>query len=92
MPCGDDLQEEEAAIGDVDLFSLSEENSEIPVNAHWLQHLQERLLGEAGHPRKVWRCRVARQEGGSIIVSTFGGVQGLGFGRCTRPCRIFGEA
>lgn len=51
MCCGG-LQEEEV-IGDVDLFSLSEDKSEITVNAHWLQHLQERVLGEDGHPRKV---------------------------------------
>ena len=32
---------------------LSEDKTEITVNAHWLQHLQERLLGEDGSPRKV---------------------------------------
>ena len=50
--CSHSCQEEEA-IGDVDLFTVSEDGKELTVNAKWLQHLQERLLGEDGHPRKV---------------------------------------
>ncbi|KAK9806100.1 hypothetical protein WJX72_001362 [[Myrmecia] bisecta] len=46
-------EEEEEGIGDVDLFTLTEDGSKLMVNAKWLQHLQERLLGEDGHPRKV---------------------------------------
>lgn len=46
------LQEEEA-IGDVDLFTLTESGDALTVNAKWLQHLEERLLGEDGHPRKA---------------------------------------
>jgi hypothetical protein len=39
--CGDLLQqEEEEGIGDVDLFSLAADNTELTVNAKWLQHLQ----------------------------------------------------
>ena len=45
--------QEEEAIGDVDLFTVSEDGAELTVNAKWLQHLQERLLGEDGHPRKA---------------------------------------
>ena len=37
----------------MDLFTVSEDGKELTVNAKWLQHLQERLLGEDGHPRKV---------------------------------------
>ena len=46
-------EEEENGIGDVDLFTLVDEGGGLEVNAKWLQHLQERLLGEDGHPRKV---------------------------------------
>lgn len=55
-------------MGDVDLWALSvspEEGAEavaegggtvaLTVNPKWLQHLQERLLAEDGHPRKVGR-------------------------------------
>eukprot|EP00884_Botryococcus_braunii_P009363 jgi/Botrbrau1/18428/Bobra.0072s0020.2 len=48
-------QQEEEGIGDVDLFSLTEDRTALTVNAKWLQHLQERLLGEDGHPRKAVR-------------------------------------
>lgn len=47
-----DIQEEEA-IGDVDLFTLTDSGDALTVNAKWLQHLEERLLGEDGHPRKA---------------------------------------
>ncbi len=40
-------------MGDVDLWSLSEDGTCLTVNAKWLRHLQERLLGDDGHPRKV---------------------------------------
>ncbi len=39
----------------MDLFTVSEDGAELTVNAKWLQHLQERLLGDDGHPRKA-RC------------------------------------
>ncbi len=38
--CGPPQQEEEEVIGDVDLFSLAADNTELTVNAKWLQHLQ----------------------------------------------------
>lgn len=46
-------------MGDVDLWSLEGEPGKqtLTVNAKWLQHLQERLLGDDGHPRKVCSCR-----------------------------------
>ncbi len=51
------VQEEEddddENMGDVDLFTLTEERGALTVNSKWLSHLQERLLGEDGHPRKV---------------------------------------
>lgn len=41
------------AMGDVDLFALVNEGHALTVNSKWLQHLEERLLGEDGHPRKA---------------------------------------
>ncbi|EFJ48600.1 hypothetical protein VOLCADRAFT_104654 [Volvox carteri f. nagariensis] len=49
----EDEEEEEENMGDVDLWSLNEESNSLTVNAKWLQHLQERLLGEDGHPRRA---------------------------------------
>ncbi|KAK9841198.1 hypothetical protein WJX74_001758 [Apatococcus lobatus] len=46
-------EEEEEGIGDVDLFTLTSDKDKLTVNSKWQQHLQERLLGEDGHPRKV---------------------------------------
>ncbi|DBA96032.1 TPA: hypothetical protein ACH3X1_001533 [Trebouxia sp. C0004] len=46
-------EEEEEGIGDVDLFTLTGDRNKLVVNVKWLQHLQERLLGDDGHPRKV---------------------------------------
>ena len=40
-------------MGDVDLFALAREGEALTVNAKWLQHLEDRLLGEDGHPRKA---------------------------------------
>lgn len=40
-------------MGDVDLFALAREGEALTVNSKWLQHLEERLLGEDGHPRKA---------------------------------------
>ena len=34
------LQEEEEGIGDVDLFTLTEDRKKLVVNVKWLQHLQ----------------------------------------------------
>jgi hypothetical protein len=49
------LQEEDEgeAMGDVDLFALTPDAGALTVNGKWLQHLEERLLGEDGHPRKA---------------------------------------
>ena len=58
-------EQEEEAIGDVDLFTVSEDGKELTVNAKWLQHLQERLLGEDGHPRKARRLSSSRVEAGT---------------------------
>lgn len=49
------LQEEEENMGDVDLWAITPNSSGLTVNGKWLQHLQDRLLGEDGHPRKVGR-------------------------------------
>ena len=38
--CGCVQEDEENGIGDVDLFTLSEDKGEVTVNAKWLQHLQ----------------------------------------------------
>jgi inactivated superfamily I helicase len=40
-------------MGDVDLFALAREGEALTVNSKWLQHLEDRLLGEDGHPRKA---------------------------------------
>ena len=37
---GGQQEDEESGIGDVDLFTLSEDKSQVTVNAKWLQHLQ----------------------------------------------------
>lgn len=34
------VQEEEEGIGDVDLFTLSDDRTKLSVNVKWLQHLQ----------------------------------------------------
>lgn len=46
-------EDEGEAMGDVDLFALTHDGSALTVNSKWLQHLEERLLGEDGHPRKA---------------------------------------
>jgi hypothetical protein len=58
--------EDEEAMGDVDLFALTPDGAGLTVNAKWLQHLQERLLGEDGHPRKVR----ARGQGGKWLAAS----------------------
>ena len=37
-------EEEEEGIGDVDLFTLSDDHQTLTVNAKWLQHLQASFL------------------------------------------------
>lgn len=52
-PKDEEEAEEEEAMGDVDLWGLAEEGAALTVNSKWLAHLQTRLLGEDGHPRRV---------------------------------------
>lgn len=52
-PKEDEEDDDGEAMGDVDLFALSPDGASLTVNAKWLQHLEERLLGEDGHPRKA---------------------------------------
>lgn len=40
MTASKSLQEEEEGIGDVDLFTLTEDRNKLVVNVKWLQHLQ----------------------------------------------------
>ena len=40
MTASKPLQEEEEGIGDVDLFTLTEDRNKLVVNVKWLQHLQ----------------------------------------------------
>lgn len=40
-------------MGDIDLWAVSDDGGELTVNPRWLEHLQARVLGEDGHPRKV---------------------------------------
>ncbi|GAX74273.1 hypothetical protein CEUSTIGMA_g1722.t1 [Chlamydomonas eustigma] len=46
-------EEDDENMGDVDLWSLVNEGKTLTVNEKWLQHLQDRLLGDDGHPRKT---------------------------------------
>eukprot|EP00775_Hariotina_reticulata_P013475 gene13475-13601_t len=52
-PREDEDEDDGEAMGDVDLFALTADGAALTVNAKWLQHLEERLLGEDGHPRKA---------------------------------------
>ena len=45
-------EEEDDPIGDVDLFSLIDDGKALEVNRKWLEHLQSRILGEDGQPRR----------------------------------------
>jgi hypothetical protein len=40
-------------MGDMDLFVLSPDAGALTVHAKWLQHLQERTLGEDSYPQKA---------------------------------------
>lgn len=40
-------------MGDIDLWCLSPNEERLIVNPRWLLHLQGRLLGDDGHPRKA---------------------------------------
>ena len=46
-------EQDEEQMGDLDLWTLTPDGKALTVNAKWLQHLQDRLLGEGGDPRKV---------------------------------------
>jgi hypothetical protein len=52
-PKEDELDEDEENMGDVDLWCLVDDGKALMVNEKWLQHLQERLLGEESQPRKA---------------------------------------
>lgn len=54
------------AMCDVDLWGLAPEGGALTVNAKWLTHLQSRLLGEDGHPRKV-TCGEGGGEGRGLV-------------------------
>ena len=43
----------EELIGDVDLFSLTEDGNSLEVNQKWLGHLRSRVLGEDTQPRRA---------------------------------------
>ena len=45
-----DAQED---MGDIDLWSLSPDGNSLLVNARWLNHLQQRMLGQDGQPKKT---------------------------------------
>eukprot|EP00210_Caulerpa_lentillifera_P002504 g2401.t1 len=52
-PKDEDIDEDEEAVGDIDLFSLTPDKSSFTVNPKWMEHLQERKLSDEGQPRKV---------------------------------------
>lgn len=39
-------------LGDLDLWALAPDHSRLVVNPRWLAHLQLRVLGQDGHPRR----------------------------------------
>ena len=45
-----DAQED---MGDIDLWSLSPDGNSLVVNGRWLNHLQQRMLGQDGQPKKT---------------------------------------
>jgi hypothetical protein len=47
------VMQEDELMGDMDLFVLSPNASALTVNGKWLQHLQERTLGEDSYPHKA---------------------------------------
>jgi hypothetical protein len=65
-------------MGDVDLFALTAGGSALTVNGKWLQHLEERLLGEDGHPRKAREGEDPHRWGGGGV-SPQGGSRGDGW-------------
>jgi hypothetical protein len=77
------LQEEDEgeAMGDVDLFALTPDAGALTVNGKWLQHLEERLLGEDGHPRKArgeedpHRCACISQDAAPLVWHAAGCVE-----------------
>ncbi|KAK9824008.1 hypothetical protein WJX72_006929 [[Myrmecia] bisecta] len=49
----EEVQEQKQGIGDIDLFTLSEDGSKLVINKSWLHHLQERRVGDDGVTRVV---------------------------------------
>ena len=56
-------EEDEEGIGDVDLFTLTDDGQSLTVNAKWLQHLQACLAGDA-----LLRCPVGVDQGAWGVV------------------------
>ena len=56
------LQEEEEGIGDVDLFTLTEDRKKLVVNVKWHQHLQVGLLIllSVVTPQRCWALQTER--------------------------------
>lgn len=48
-----DPEEEEKEMGDIDLFAVSEDGKGLRVHPKWLQHLEERKLGDDGQPQRM---------------------------------------
>lgn len=48
-----DPEEEEKEMGDIDLFAVSEDGRGLRVHPKWLQHLEERKLGDDGQPQRM---------------------------------------
>lgn len=83
-PKDEEEAEEEEAMGDVDLWSLAEEGAALTVNSKWLQHLQTRLLGEDGHPRRVQEGEDPHSMG--LVLEWVGGAP------AARPCPLLPRA
>ncbi|KAK9835255.1 hypothetical protein WJX84_000003 [Apatococcus fuscideae] len=54
-PDAKEVEEEgqKGGLGDIDLFTLTQDKDRLTVNNKWLQHLQKRFFGEDGQPRTV---------------------------------------
>ena len=46
-------EEDQEDMGDIDLWTVSPGSGNLQVNGRWLKHLQQRLLGDDGHPRRT---------------------------------------
>jgi len=61
-----DPEEEEKEMGDIDLFAVSEDGKGLRVHPKWLQHLEERKLGEDGQPQRMEEEELKGMQGAAL--------------------------